>query len=441
MILPLHPLVRRAFPSLLAGAALLAAGAVAAQTYQRPILPENQPPLDPRDRRGEDQPGVMTRDYPDFAPQGTSLGSFTLTPRLITDLGYSDNIYARPTNSKSSSIGTVAPEATLRSNWSRHSLDAAGHVEAKRYASATGENVENYRFSLGGGLDISSETVVTAGVRRERQHDLRGDPDSLSRTDAPVPYDVTVGSFGVKQGLGRFILQVDGTGRVSDYQSVTALDGRRIDGDDRSVSSIGGLGRLSYEISPDLVVFGEGGWLDRRYDRPAGNGVGNRNSKGPEVGGGVNFALGALWSGEVALGYAEREIQDARFGNVSAMTARAQLLWNVTRATSVRAQAVRNIGEAATGPSIAYVGTGYWLGLEHQLQSDLLLGASVGTRTLDYARSQDETDVLSVGARATWFINRNFRAQAEYNFSRRDGTAADTNFDRNIGMLRFVSSF
>lgn len=441
MILPFRPLMRRALPSLLAGAALLAAGAAVAQTYQRPILPENQPPLDPRDRKGEDQPGVMTRDYPDFTPYGTRVGSFTLAPRLITDLGYSDNIYARRQNSKSSSIGTVAPEATLKSNWSRHSLEAAGHAEAKRYASATGENVENYRFSLGGGLDVTSETLVTAAVRRERQHDLRGDPDSLSRTDAPVPYDLTVGTVGLKQGFGRFILQVDGTGRISDYQSVTALDGRRIDGGDRSFTSLGGLGRLSYEISPDLVVFGEGGWLDRRYDRPAGNGVRNRNSQGPEVGGGVNFALGALWSGEVALGYAEREIADTSFGSVSAMTARAQLLWNVTRATSLRAQAVRNIGEAATGASIAYVGTGYWLGVEHQLQSDLLLGASVGTRSLDYARSQEETDILSVGARATWFINRNFRAQAEYNFSRRDGTSAETNFDRNIGMLRFVSSF
>ncbi|KJV09592.1 hypothetical protein VZ95_10500, partial [Elstera litoralis] len=97
--------------------------------------------------------------------------------------------------------------------------------------------------------------------------------------------------------------------------------------------------------------------------------------------------------------------------------------------------------EVAVGPSIAYLSTTYWFGLEHQLQSDLLIGANVSTRYLDYERSRDAADILSVGARATWFINRSFQAQAEVNFSRRDGTQSDSNFERNIGMLRLVSSF
>ncbi len=425
---------------LMASALSVVAGSVSAQTYQRPILTENSPIFDPVDRNGEDQPGVMTRAYPDFAPPGIPVGGFVFNPRLYTDFGYSDNIYAKPHETKASAIGIVSPEAVLKSNWSRHSLDASAHGDIKRYASSKTENIEDYRVSVGGRLDVGSGNV-TANVSRGRQHDLRGDPDSLSRATSPTFSDQTGGDLGFAQGFGVFSLRLGGFIRDYQYEDSVLADGRLVSSGDRSLALIGERARLSYEISPDLTFFGEGGWTNRRYDRPAGNGLKNRNSSGPEVAGGASFALGALWTGEIAMGYAERTIEDDRFGSVSALTARAQLLWNVTRSTSLRAQAVRNIGETSTGASVAYIGTTYWFGIEHQLQSDLLLGANVSTRNLDYARSRDEADILSVGARATWFINQNFRAQAEYNFSRRDGTVADTNFDRNIGMLRFVSSF
>ena len=435
-----HPIARKIALAAVAGAIVTCALPAAGQ-YQRPILPQNNPAIEPIDRTGEDQPGVMTRPYPEFDPPGIAVGSFTLSPRLVTDLGYSDNVYARPNNTKASAIGTIAPEAKLRSNWSRHLLEASAHAEAKRYASQKSENVENYGFTLGGALTLTSDSDVTAGVRRERQHDLRGDPDSLSRATDPMPLDLTTGDIGFSQALGRFSVRLEGGLRDYQYQSMTGGNGRLIDGNDRSFMTAGGRGRLNYEVSPDLILFGEGGWQARRYDRAAGNGLKNRDSTGPEAGAGVNFALSALWSGEIAVGYAQRDIEDESFGSVSAMTARGQILWNMTRATSVRAQALRGIGEAAVGPSIAYVSTTYWLGIEHQLQSDFLLGANISTRNVDYAKSRDETDILSVGARATWFINRNFRAQAEYSFSHRDGTIAESNFDRNIGMLRFVSSF
>lgn len=426
---------------LLAVTLLAVAGAAQAQTYHRPILVENDPAIQPIHRGGEDQPGVMTRDYPDFAPPGIAVGSFTFNPQVSTDFGYSDNVYARSKGEKASAIGAISPEAALRSNWSRHSLVAVAHGDIKRYASTDTENVENYRLSAGGRLDIGSAANLTANFKRERQHDLRGDPDSAARTSDPTPFDQTTGELGFVQHLGRFGVRFDGAVNDYQYQDGLAAGGRLIDGHDRSVMILGGRSRLSYEVNPDFSVFGEGGWINRRYDRPAGNGLRSRDSSGPEVAGGVNFALGALWSGEIAVGYAERTLEDDRFGSVSALTTRAQLLWNVTRSTSLRAQALRNIGEAATAPSPAYIGTTYWFGIEHQLQSDLLLGANISTRNLDYVRSREETDILSVGARATWFINQNFRAQAEYNFSRRDSTSPDVNFDRNIGMLRFVSSF
>ncbi len=427
--------------SLLAAALTAYAVGVDAQTYQRPILTQNEPAIEPTDRTGEDQLGVMTRDYIDFKAPGIGVSGFTLAPRLVTDIGFIDNVYAQPTKTKSSAIGIIAPEAVLRSQWSRHLLEAAARVEAKRYASTKAENVENYRFSLGGGLNLTSETQIVGLVKRERLHDLRGDPDSANRATEAAATDVTVGEVGLRHEFGRFNIQLDNTLKDYQYQSVMGSDGRLIDGNDRNFMTLGSRGRLSYEVNPDFVLFGEGGWQNRQYDRASGNGLKSRDSKGPEAGAGVNFALSALWSGEIAVGYAQRNIEDSSFGSVSAMTARAQLLWNLTRATSIRAQALRGIGEAATGPSIAYVSTTYWLGLEHQLQSDFLVGANISTRTLDYAKSREETDILSVGARATWFISRNFRAQAEYNFSRRDGTIPDANFDRNIGMVRLVSSF
>lgn len=441
MIPPCRPPHRSLLPSALAVLLATISSMAVAQSYHRPILIENQPPQDPRDPSGEDQPGVMTRAYPEFSPPGITLGGFTLTPRLMTDIGYSDNIYARPRNTQASAIGVLTPEAELQSNWSRHLLQAAVSAEAKRYASEKSENVENYRVSLGGGLDIATGSVLTGAVKRQRFHDLRGDPENEVRTREPTPFDLTAGDIAFQQQLGDLSFRLEGSGSSYEFQSGTGVNGRTIDGADRSYATLGGLGRVSYALSPDFSVFGEGGWQNRTYDRPRGNGLSSRNSTGPTVNSGFSFALGGLWSGEVAVGYAERDIDDAKFGSVSAMTARASLLWNVTRATSLRGQAVRAVGETAVGPSVAYIGTTYWFGIEHQLQSDLLLGANVSTRTLDYVHSPDQTDILSVGARATWFINRNFRAQAEYNFSRRDGTLPDSNFDRNIGMLRFVSSF
>ena len=88
-----HPpsIARKIALAAVAGATVTCALPAAAQ-YQRPVLPQNNPAIEPIDRTGEDQPGVMTRPYPEFDPPGIAVGSFTLSPRLVTDLGYSDNI-------------------------------------------------------------------------------------------------------------------------------------------------------------------------------------------------------------------------------------------------------------------------------------------------------------------------------------------------------------
>ena len=103
------------------------------------------------------------------------------------------------------------------------------------------------------------------------------------------------------------------------YQNSTLTDGTISTNDDRNFNQFGGIGRVSYELTPGLKPFveveGDSRVHDQQFDRYGYA----RNSNGGYAKAGTSFEFSRLLTGEISVGYAARNYVDPRLGRLEGL--------------------------------------------------------------------------------------------------------------------------
>ena len=78
--------------------------------------------------------------------------------------------------------------------------------------------------------------------------------------------------------------------------------------------------------------------------------------------------------------------------------------------------------------------------MDHEARRDLLLQASAGLQHADYLQGGGHASGFSLGAGATWLMNRHVHVSATYDFTDQRGTSnpglqTTGNFVRSIGLI------
>ncbi|MBL7599222.1 outer membrane beta-barrel protein, partial [Escherichia coli] len=84
----------------------------------------------------------------------------------------------------------------------------------------------------------------------------------------------------------------------------------------------------------------------------------NRDSSGYEALVGVNFEVGAVARGELAVGYISQEYDSAAFSNIDGFGARAQVQWFPTELTTFTVTGSRTIEDSGIVGSGGYLSNG-----------------------------------------------------------------------------------
>ena len=92
------------------------------------------------------------------------------------------------------------------------------------------------------------------------------------------------------------------------YQYSELTDGTSTSNDDRNYNQYGGLGRVSYDVMPGLKPFGEIEGNVRSHDLLVDRNGYQRNSSGGNVRAGTSFEFSRMLTGEVAVGWAARDL-------------------------------------------------------------------------------------------------------------------------------------
>jgi hypothetical protein len=211
-------------------------------------------------------------------------------------------------------------------------------------------------------------------------------------------------------------LRLDAIAEVQrrDYRDGAYAAGALVEQDDRDRTTLTLTGRAAYALTPATAVYLQVAGDGRDYRRVPGRP--DRTSTGRETLAGVDFELGGLMRGDIALGHRRQTFDDPRFGDLDGFGGRGRLTWFPTALTTVSVAAERAVADTGAVGAAGARRTDLSLSLDHELLRNLILSARAAHVDDAYV-GRDRTDRrFSVGL------------AADYRLNRRQGLTADLNW-------------
>jgi hypothetical protein len=342
-----------------------------------------------------------------YAALGIRAGSFLILPAIELSGGYSTNpTHGSPTGPPSFSY-VVAPELHVRSQWPSSSLtaDIAGSFTDYQRAFIPSLNVPFLNAKTDGIYDVSRTTQLLAELRTIVSTDNPGSPN-IQAGLAKLPIDTTVGAtLGGVQQFARFAVTLKGTFDRSMYSDALLTDGTQGNFDWRAFDQYGGIGRLAYEIDPGMKPYVEVDADERVHDSTFDiNGV-DRNSTGTAAKLGADIAFTGSLTGEIAVGYMQRDYI-APLPNIGGMTLDGALLWQATPLTSAKFTATSSIGESTLPGVSGEFSRDVNLEVDHAFRTWLVAMAQAGYGHDSYVGLGRDDNRYFVSAGLTYKMNR-----------------------------------
>ncbi len=385
--------------------------------------------------------GVADRARPLYDELGARFGSFYLYPSVKARVEATDNLRATNTNRQSDIAVVLSPEVRLASNWSRHRLNARVYYDRDFHLQQTGENTNQYGAQADGALDVTRDTQFRANVSAARLSESRSSLGSFQNASQPVRYTSLDAGLSLSQRLQRLSLSAGVSYAARNFDDAIDFNGVRIDQRYRDVKVLAGSASAQYELRGGigLIVSGQ---VDRsRYSfRPGSPGFNpavniDRASSGFSLLGGVSFELSSLVFGSVQVGVLSRTYKDTRLRNYSGLSYNANILWNVTPLTSIRARAQRVVEDTSSPTVAGNTRSDFSLGVDHELYRYVVLTADAS-----YGRFTPNGPGVGgqeYGARlaARYLIDRRWSLGAEVRHARRTSDSPFLRYEATSGSI------
>ena len=160
-----------------------------------------------------------------------------------------------------------------------------------------------------GRLDVTSDTRLLAQARLRVATDNPGSPNIQAGLAKYPVYATFGGTFGVDQNFNRLQISAGATVDRTVYQNSQLTDGTSTSNDDRNFNQFGGVGRVSYDLMPGLKPFVEVRGRQPRARPACSIATAMRAIPAADsVKAGTSFEFSRLLTGEIAIGYAARDL-------------------------------------------------------------------------------------------------------------------------------------
>lgn len=353
-----------------------------------------------------------TDEQDPYAPLGIRIGSFIYYPAVTIGAGFTSNA-DQIAGGKASPTVSISPELLIQSDWARHAATLSLTGSWEHFTDGATPDNPTGAIAATARIDLADRwNIALAGTYGYSQQTVSDPNFPEGATDSPAVHTLD-GSIALNGALGRNEFAFETRALRTTYDNAQAGD-VVIDQHYRDNNLLSGRLRLGYELSPVLTPFVEGELTERLYDTAIDpNGVA-RSSHGFAVRAGVAFDDSPIWSGEVAVGTREENSDDPSLATLRALTVDGSLVWSPTALTTVTTNVSTGFNPSTNADSpgsIVYDGS---IDLAYAYRRNLTFNL---TGSLEYERfvGLDETDwTYSVGAGATWKLNRNMQLKAGY---------------------------
>jgi hypothetical protein len=346
---------------------------------------------------------------------GIKAGSFLILPAVELSAGYNTNPQHAP-GGPGSAYFVVAPELHVRSDWSSNSLTAdiaSSYTDYQSNAFQPSLNVPYVNAKVDGTLDVTRYTQILLEGRSNISTDNPGSPNILAGL-ATLPIDTTLGgTLGAAEQFGRFDVSLKGTFDRSTYSSAQLTNGQTANFDDRAFDQYAGILRVGYEIDPDLKPFVELDEDSRVHDTAVDIYGEDRNSNGSSAKVGADLNLFGSLTGEIAVGYMERDYHDPTLPNIGGATLDGALIWQATALTTAKFTAASTISESVLQDVSGAFSRDFSLEVDHALRSWLIANAQIGYGHDDYVGLGRDDNRYFAATGLTYKMNRDVQLKGE----------------------------
>jgi hypothetical protein len=384
----------------------------------------NKPPIAPAMAgtiEGQPPRKRLKPDDDPFGAVGDYVGGFLVKSAIELTGGYDTNP-GRTLVPAGSPFYVVAPEFLAVSDWERHALvvDLRGSFTgygntfpppSDGTISSAPVNVDRPYFNghVDGRIDVSNDTWLTAQARLLLSTDNPGSPNVQAGLARYPIYTTLGGSFGLDQNFNRLNIAVGGSVDRTSYTDSVLTDGTSTTNDDRNFNQFGGIGRVSYDLLPGLKPFAEIEGDSRVHDLFLDRNGYARDSSGGYAKAGTTFEFTRLLTGEIAVGYGERDYVDPRLGKLDGLLVSSSLTWTATPLTTAKFYSNTSIDET-TLPGVSGVLTHtYTVEVDHDFRRWLTATGKLTFGTLDYQGDgrfdklySAEVDLIYKMSRSLW---------------------------------------
>jgi hypothetical protein len=353
-----------------------------------PAMAGNVPGQPPRKR--------LRTDDDSFGAVGDYAGSFLVKSAVEVSGGYDSNP-GRLNQPRGQPFWVVAPEFLAVSDWERHAIVADLRGSFTGYGGSLPVTIDgapnpaptdidrpDFTGHVDGRLDVSRDLRLTAEARLHVATDNPGSPN-IQAGLARYPLATTFGgTVGLDQTFNRLQVSAGGTIDRTTYQQSKLTDGTFSSNDDRNFNQYGGVGRISYEVTPGIKPFAEIEGDTRVHDLQLDRSGFQRDSSGGYAKAGTSFEPTRILTGEVSIGYAARNYIDPRLNRLEGFLTAGSLVWQVSGLTTARFAADTQIAETTLpGASGVLVHT-YTVEVDHDFRRWLTGIGKFSYGTLDY---------------------------------------------------------
>jgi hypothetical protein len=355
-----------------------------------------------------------------FGAVGDYAGGFLVKSAVELSGGYDSNP-GRTFEPHGLPSYVVAPEFLAVSDWERHALVAdlrgsftgyAGDlpltIDGAPNSAPTDVDRPSFNGHIDGRLDVSHDLHLTAQTRLLVATDNPGSPNIQAGLARYPIYTTLGGTFGFDQNFNRLDVAAGATIDRTSYQQSKLTDGTMSSNDDRDFNQYGGVGRISYELTPGVKPFveaeGDSRVHDLQFDR---NGF-QRDSTGGYAKAGTSFEFTRILTGEISIGYAARNYVDPRLDRLQGFLTTASLIWNATPLTSAKFYSDTQIAETTLpGTSGVLVHT-YTFEVDHDFRRWLSGVGKFTYGTYDYQGDNRNDQTYSIEGDLIYKLTRDF---------------------------------
>lgn len=386
---------------------------------------------------------VTDRQQPDFDPDAVRLGAFVVSSDATIGVFATDNVFATNDDSGSAEKESDAViEATAggraRTDWNNHEFGLRGRVGRSEFLDFSDESFTDVSIGTFGRLDARRDIQLTADLGHSRSVEARANYASGSLLDAPIETSQTSLRLGANY-LNDRVRWSNGlrfTQRDFDDGSLRGT-GTVFEQDFRDAQIVDLTSRLSYAISPNVAVYGQGTVRQRDYDSdqivfdPVSNTnvVRSRDSDGYTLAAGLNFETTNLLRGDVAVGFLSEDQKDEAFEDVDGLSVDGRVEWFPSRLTTVTFDAGRRVADNGLISSPNTLQTRYGVTADHEF-SRQIIGRVFANRLQDDFQGTDREDELTrLGARVTYKLNKRVHVTGSFQNVNRDGNGQISGFD------------